>query len=139
MIVLCTAELVETIVDAQDGDLLRELNKHPLVAEQLASSALSQAAYVQRLEPGVMGLGGPVGRPITNAASRALYEWAPKVAGWRYPSRLDPDETCWALYGDRVRIRDSEAMPLSPDDPAHRTAVRSAAAYLEVDLPPNWA
>lgn len=138
---LVVLQLVEqvTVVDALDGELLRELNKHPLVAEQLAVSALSRDGYVQRLESGVMGLGGPTGRPITNAASRAVHEWLADVVGWRYPSRLDPAEVCWALYADRVPNRPLRTTPLSPGDPLHRAAVQSAANYLEVALPPDWA
>jgi len=128
-----------TIVDALDGELLRDLDKHPLVAERLAVSELSREGYVQRLESGVMGLGGPVGRPITNAASRAVYEWLPEVIGWRYPSRLDPAEVCWALYANRVPVHPLPATPLSPEDPLHRAAVQSAANYLEVALPFHWA
>lgn len=53
------------VATATDGPLLRELGKHPLVAEQLTGSPLSGPTYQQRLEPGVMGLSGPVGRAIT--------------------------------------------------------------------------
>ena len=126
------------LVDAGDGELLRELDKHPLVAEQLARSPLSSGSYRQRLEPGMFGLGGPVGRPITNAASRALYELAPGATGWRYASRLDASEECWALYADRVHIIHDPPRSLDPADPLHRAAARSAAAYLEVALPDAW-
>lgn len=127
------------LVDATDGDLLRELDKHPLVINQLAKSPLSPGSYRQRLEPGVMGLGGPIGRAITSAASRALYEVAPGATGWRYPSRLDASEECWALYADRVRVSYDPPQPLNRADPLHRAAVRAAAAYLEVPLPDSWS
>jgi len=79
-----------------------------------------------------------VGRAITNAVSRALYEWAPAATGWCYRSRLDTEEECWAFYADRVTVRYDPPLQLNPADPLQRAAVRSAAAYLEVPLPEDW-
>ena len=120
------------------GALLRELNKHPLVIQVLAGSPLSGPTYQQHLEPGVMGLAGPVGRTITNAASRALYEWVPAATGWCYCSRLDSEEECWAFYADRVSVRYDPPQRLNSADSLQRAAARSAAAYLEVPLPEGW-
>ena len=71
---------------------------------------LSDAALIR--------LGGDVGRPITQAVSRALYELHPEVDGIAYWSGIDPSERCWAIYGHvpvDVSITDLSAEnPLAP-------------------------
>ena len=44
-----------------------------------------------------------------------------------------------ALYADRVTVRHDPPQHLNPADPLTRAAVRSAATYLEIPLPPDWA
>jgi hypothetical protein len=51
------------------------------------------------LDTALIRLGGDVGRPITQAVSRALYELHPEVDGIAYWSRIGPSERCWAIYG----------------------------------------
>ena len=67
------------LVDIHDPTLLRDLDKHPLVRAALQASGLGSTADPR--PPGRSRRptsGGPVGRPITQALSRALREWHPR-------------------------------------------------------------
>lgn len=77
-----------------------------------------------------------MGRPITQAVSRAVYEWVPGVDGIGYWSRLDPVERCWVIY-DHVPVTVT-VTPLDPGRTDHRAAVRAVAARFEIALPPDW-
>jgi hypothetical protein len=85
-------------VDLDDPPTLDHLDKHPRVREALDNSGLGTALDPARLDAGIIRLGGPVGRPITQAVSRAVYEWARGVDGVGYWSRLDSAERCWGIY-----------------------------------------
>jgi hypothetical protein len=124
------------IVDVDAAESLVALDKHPGVRIALDQSGLGSSANPARLDSGVVRLPGPVGRPITQAVSRAVYEWYDGVHGLRYASRLDGTEICWGLYDSTPVTFTIE--PLSLDEPDHREAVRSVAALYEVALPEEW-
>jgi hypothetical protein len=69
-----------TLVDVHDPDLLRDMDKHPLVRAALEESGLGTALNPARLDQAVVRLGGPVGRPITQALSAAIRDWRPEIA-----------------------------------------------------------
>jgi hypothetical protein len=126
-----------TLIDIDQSELLVELDKHPLVRAALRQSPLSSADYEAHLDHAIIRLGGPVGRPITQAVSRALRDWFREIGGMAYTSRIDKQERCWAIYEEtRVRFRPSE--PLDVDNPEHRAAASYAARLLEIPLPPEW-
>lgn len=125
------------LVDIHDPVLLGEVAKHPLVQSALESSGLGTRRNPAMLDEGVVRLPGPVGRPITQAVSRAVHDWLPDAAGIAYRSRLDDDEWCWALWEDTPVV--IEAEPLDSDRRHHRHAVRHVASRLEINLPAEWA
>lgn len=128
---------VPVLVDVDAADSLVSLDKHPLVRQALDRSGLGSAVNPARLDTAVVRLPGRVGRPITQAVSRAVFEWGDGVHGMAYASRLDGAEQCWALY-DRTTVAFTVER-LSPDHPSHRDAVRSVASLFEIELPPTWA
>jgi hypothetical protein len=124
------------LVDVESTDLLDDLDKHPAVRAALEASGLGTPLDPARLDTAIIRLGGPIGRPITQAVSRAVYEWQAGVDGIGYRSRLDPTERCWAIY-DHVPVTVTVS-PLSADDPAIKNAVRAVAARFEILLPTIW-
>ena len=93
------------IVDIHDAELLVMLDKHPLVRAALdATPGLGTTLSPARLDEGIIRLSGPIGRPITQAVSRAVQEWLPDAGGLGYFSRLDDRERCWALR-ERTLVR----------------------------------
>ena len=127
---------VPMLVDIEQPALLDHLDKHPLVRAALDASGLGTTLDPARLDAAITRLGGPVGRPITQAVSRAVYDWVPGVDGIGYWSRLDSGERCWAIY-DHVPVSVTIAM-LDPTSGEHREAVRSVARRFEITLPPQW-
>lgn len=124
------------LVDIEQPALLDQLDKHPQVRTALDASGLGTPLNPARLDAAIIRLGGPVGRPITQAVSRAVYDWVPGVDGVGYWSRLDSGERCWAIY-DHVPVNVS-VTPLNRDNPEHRDAVRSVARRFEIALPVEW-
>ena len=124
------------LVDIEAADLLVDLDMHPLIREALDNSPLRDGPAPIHLDAGLIRLGGDVGRPITQAVSRALYELHPEVDGIAYWSRIDPSERCWAIYG-HVPV-DVSITDLSAENPIHRRAVQQVADLLRVPLPPPW-
>lgn len=124
------------LLDVHDPGLLHDLDKHPLVRAALEESGLGTPLNPARLDEGIVRLGGPLGRPVTQALGRAVREWLPDVAGLAYRSRLDDEEWCWAIWDDtRVEIR---IQPLDAAHRHHRRAVQHAAQLLEIATPPEW-
>ncbi|WP_375479371.1 RES domain-containing protein [uncultured Jatrophihabitans sp.] len=126
----------EPLIDVHDPQLLRDLDKHPLVRDALAESGLGTPLNPPRLDEGIVRLGGPHGRPVTQALSRAAREWLPDIAGLAYRSRLDDDEWCWAIW-DTTDVR-VDIEPLNPVQRHHRRAVQHAAHLLEIQTPEEW-
>lgn len=120
-----------------DAKLLVELDAHPAVQSILGASGLGTPDDPARLDEATIRLAGPVGRRITQAVSRALYEREPRPAGLAYRSRLDDAERCWALYGETL-VRFGPAAWLSVEDPSHIDAVRAVANLYELPLPAVW-
>jgi hypothetical protein len=125
------------LVDIETPATLDQLDKHPRVRAALDASGLGTPLDPARLDTAIIRLGGWVGRPITQAASRAVYDWLVGVDGIGYWSRLDPRERCWAIY-DHVPV-DVTVGPLDPNFDEHRDAVRAIAARFEIVLPRQWA
>lgn len=124
------------LLDVHDPALLRDLDKHPLIRAALEDSGLGTPLNPARIDEGIVRLGGPLGRPVTQALSRAVREWLPDVAGLAYRSRLDDEEWCWALWDDTdVDIR---VEPLDPAHRHHRRAVHHAARLLQIHIPADW-
>lgn len=124
------------LLDVHDPGLLRDLDKHPLVRAALENSGLGTPLSPARLDEGIVRLGGPLGRPVTQALSRAVREWLPDAAGLAYRSRLDDQEWCWAIWDDTdVEV---DVTPLDPAHRHHRRAVQHAASLLEIPIPDEW-
>ncbi len=124
------------LLDVEDANFLLALNKHPRVREALDASGLGTRLSPVHLDAALVRLGGPVGRPITQALARAARDWM-RCDGLAYWSRLDSTERCWALWDDTPVIVETE--PLDPTNHEHRSAVRSVANSFEIMLPSNWA
>lgn len=126
------------VLDVHDPQLLLRMDKHPQVRQALDASPLGTPTTPTHLDEGVIRISGPIGRPITRALSRAVYEWLPDAAGLAYQSRLDDAELCWALW-DHIPVDILTVGALTPAEPIHLHAVRASAALLEIDLPEPWA
>jgi hypothetical protein len=124
------------LVDIEQPELLDHLDKHPQVRTALDDSGLGTPLDLARLDASTIRLGGPIGRPITQAASRAVYERVAGVDGIGYWSRLDSSERCWAIY-DHVPVNVT-VTPLDPANPGHRDTVRSVSRRFEITLAPPW-
>ena len=127
---------VPLLVDIEQPALLDQLDKHPQVRAALDASGLGTPMDPARLDAGIIRLGGPIGRPITQAVSRAVYDWVPGADGIGYWSRLDSGERCWAIY-DHVPVSVTVSR-LDPADAGQREAVRLVAHRFEISLPPDW-
>lgn len=137
LVVRCMVDNREPLIDIDNSELLVELDKHPLVRAALQASPLGAETRRAHLDHAIIRLSGPVGRPITQAVSRAVRETYPFIRGLGYWSRIDDNERCWAVYQE-APVRFSESEQLHPDNPVHREAMRSAARLLQVNLPPEW-
>jgi hypothetical protein len=127
------------LVSVNDAALLADLNQHPQVRAALDIAA-KQGLCNKRaeLDGATIRLSGPIGRSITQAASRALYDHEPRPSGLAYRSRLDDEERCWALYGE-TKVIFPEPIPLSPDNQEHRSVARTVAHLYKLELPAEWA
>lgn len=131
-------ELDAEVLSVNDAKLLADLNHHPRVRAALEDFGLGSAQHPGELDGATVRLPGAIGRLITQAVSRALYDREPRPSALAYASRLNDDETCWAIYGHtRVRF-EPEPRLLDPVDDQHRDAVRSAAARYGLPLPDIW-
>jgi RES domain len=123
------------VIDIDDPNVLDQLDKHPAVRQALEESGLGTDLDPARLDAGVIRIGGPVGRPITQAVARAVLDWlrGDVIAYW---SRLDSSERCWAIY-DHVPVDVSEST-LNAGDPTIYAAVTDVAARFEIPLSEPW-
>lgn len=105
------------------------LGHHLTVRQALDASQLGSSDQPAQLDEATIRLGGPRGRPITQAVSRVVFEET-AAARIRYASRVDSDEECWAVF---------EATPLTfhrPEPVAlNDHELRDAADQLLVALP----
>lgn len=125
------------IVRINDAVVLGTLNRHPDVRAALDASGLGSSDEPAELDEGTIRLRGAVGRVITRAVSRAIYELPTHPGGVRYFSRLDDSQECWAIF-DRVTVRFDDPVSLSPAHGDHRRAVAYACEVLHLDVPPEW-
>lgn len=135
---VATCQLVEPaapFVSVNDAAELAALDRHPDVRAVLDTSPLSAPGKPAELDGAAIRLPGAIGRVITQAVSRAVYERDPQPAGIAYRSRLDDNERCFAIYGE-TPVRFDAPRSLSPAVDGH--AVRSAAKLYELALPPTW-
>lgn len=138
----CTLTAPEraVLLFVNDARLLAELNRHPRVRSALDAADLAPGPEPDKaeLDGATIRLPGWRGRAITQAVSRALYERDPKPAALAYRSRLDDEETCWAVY-DHTPLVFTAAVRLDPAVPDHRHAVQAAAELYALRLPTPWA
>lgn len=128
----------DSLIDVNDASVLARMDKHPLVRHAIANSGIETPLAPQHLDEALIRLGGPVGRKITQAVSRAVWEWEPECAGLTYASHHDDTERCYAIY-DRARSLDVlDLRPLDPTDAETRRAIASAARLFEIALPESW-
>ncbi|MCU7827419.1 hypothetical protein, partial [Kitasatospora sp. DSM 101779] len=95
------------------------------------------ADRVSALDGALIRLAGKVGRRITQAVSRAVYEQV-QYLGIVTNSRWDDRKRCWAVFGE-VEATVEEIEPLDPNNEEHRTAVAKAAALHGFPLPAEWS
>lgn len=125
-------------VDLNDVRAQHLLGQHPDVRHALSLVKEAGAHVAPELDEATIRLSGPLGRGVTQAVSRAIYDHHPRPDGVTYRSRLDDDERLWALYGFVSVTFDSEK-PLSPDDESHAEEVVSVAALWDLPLPAHWS
>lgn len=129
------------VVALNDSGLLVDLSHEPLVyvARVTVSRQLKpdDPNYLIPLDQGTIRLGDDIGRTLTQAVSRTLWERSPAPIGIAYKSRVDDDERCWAIYG-HARMEFPAEVALSPADSAHRQAVLSAAEATRLNPPERW-
>lgn len=122
-------------VDVMNERLLADLDR----TSKSVRKALRPLGGKQTLDRGTIQLGGDIGRGITQAVSRQLYEHPRTPAGISYISRFTENEECWAVFDDRVRVVFDAATPfMTPLDADHLEAVSAAATLLGLMLPPSW-
>lgn len=122
-------------VDVMNEKLLADLDR----TSKSVRKALRPLGGKQTLDRGTIQLGGDMGRRITQAVSRQLYEHPRTPAGISYISRFTENEECWSVFDDRVRVVfDIETPFITPLDSAHLEAVCAAATLLGLTLPPSW-
>lgn len=126
------------VLSVNDAKLLADLNNHPRVRAALEASGLGSSERPAELDGATVRLPGAVGRSITQALSRALYDREPRPAALAYASRLDDDETCWAVFGHTPVRFEPEPRLLDPRDAGHRHAVNAAADLYGLPLPDAW-
>jgi hypothetical protein len=126
-----------TLVDVNDPKLLVDLDAELRVRAVLGVSGLGTPEDPARLDEGTIRLKGPVGRRITQAVSRVLYERERRPAGLAYRSRLDDAERCWALYGE-TEVRFEASVALSAEDESQLEVVRAVATLYNLPLPTPW-
>jgi hypothetical protein len=77
-------------------------------------------------------------RDLTQPAARYVYEQTgddgrPRFAGIRYPSRLNLDWTCWAVFADRMVHQPlTQEATIDPYDPALLEAARLLRLSIEI-------
>lgn len=125
-------------VSIHDPRLQAELDTRDRVRSTLttppARSALGSNAH---LDEALVRLGGPLGRPITQACAREIYEAQPRVAGIHHLSRHDDDEPCWAIFHD-ANVDFPEIESLDPTLRPHREAVQRVLAMWGIAAPQAW-
>ncbi|WP_327349125.1 hypothetical protein [Streptomyces europaeiscabiei] len=129
-----------SFLDVSDPLVRFELGKHPRVREaiqafdELVGNPTDRSS---QLDGALIRLAGAVGRKITQAASRAVYEMVQYV-GIAYFSRWDDAKRCWAIWGD-VEVTVEDVQPLNPAISEHRDAVQKAARIHGLPLPSEWS
>lgn len=126
------------VMEVNDPALLGELDKHPLVRAAIRDSGLGTPLDPQHLDEALIRLSGPIGRRITQAVSRAIYEVHPEAEVVAYRSRHDDTETCYALYHRGSAWKNADVRRLTPAVADDRAAVRSVSSLFEIDLPDRW-
>jgi hypothetical protein len=124
------------LVDVEHAAILDALDAHPAVRAALEESELGTRQDPARLDAGIIRLGGQVGRPISQAVSRAIYETVGGVDGIGYWSRLDSTQRCWAIY-DHAPVRVAVST-LDAQVPEHRKTVQTVASRFGIRLPADW-
>jgi len=76
-------------------------------------------------------------RRLTQACARYIYEQvdeqdAPRFAGLRYPSRLNNQWECWAIFHDRIRHAPRFPESIFPDEPDLETVAAIYGLAIEV-------
>ena len=124
------------VLDIEDALLLDILDSDPIVRAALEQSGLGTDSDPVRLDAAIIRLGGPVGRPITQAVSLALHRSTPGLDAIAYWSRLDSTQRCWAIY-DHVPV-EVVVTPLNPANDSHHSAIGSVAIRFGIDVPSEW-
>lgn len=123
------------LLDVHDTALLRDLDKHPLVRTAPETSGLG-TPLPARLDEGLVRLGGLLGRPVTQARSRAVREWLPQVRRAGLPITARRRRMVLGNWDDTpVDVRTE---PLDAPHRHHRRRAVRAAQILEISLPPEW-
>ncbi len=142
-VVVATLPEPSVMIDAYATSTLADLDSHPAVRRVLDSPAAASLRGPEdrppRLDQTAIHLfDDHVGRPLTQAVSRVIYEAQPPCAGMGYRSRVDRDEECWALF-DRTPVEFAgPPEKLSSMGAPALKAVAEAAALLDVVVPPTW-
>lgn len=125
------------IVDVNDPNTLAWLDVHVAVQTLIVSGegidhiGVAHGAERPHLNQATILSASAFGRRVTQHCSLAV--WDADYEGVRYRSQHDIVEGCWAVF-DHVPVVFDAAVPLSPQDPAHRDAIESVAAMWTIPL-----
>ncbi len=128
----------DRVVDVNDPEMLATLDEHPAVRQAIKDSGLWGPGHPAHLDEAVIRHAGALGRTITQAVARAVWEWHANAQAIAYRSRHDDEERCFALFDDRGSWEVLATEDLSPDIADHREAVRAVAALFRIELPERW-
>jgi hypothetical protein len=143
-IVRITIDYSLPFFDAWDPTRWATLERRPRVRTALdqltkAVRALDPtAAPYDRLTIATITLSGDLGRPVTQAISREVWETNPRPSGLRYFSQFEPAEECWAVF-DSTPVAFGPTMSLDPFDADHAAAVCGAAELHKLRVPAPWS
>lgn len=102
-------------VDVNDPRVQHALGQHPDVRHALGLVKEAGGHVAPELDEATIRLSGSLGRGVTQAVARAIYDGHPRPDGLTYRSRLDDAERLWAIYGFVEVTFESDRL-LSPDD-----------------------
>lgn len=142
-LVRATAPEFAAFVDVDHPRALALLNRRTRVRQALSLPAAIKALGTNAtLDQATIKLAGPVGRPITQAVSREIYEAHSSASrdyvGIAYTTRFDRSEPCWAVFDDHVALDWDSVSLLNVLDPTHLQPINDVAQLYDLELPPNW-
>lgn len=117
---------------------MHALGQHPDVRHALGLVKEAGAHVAPELDEATIRLSGTLGRGVTQAVPRAIYDEHPRPDGVAYRCRLDDQERRWAVFGF-VDVTFVDDRVLSPSDGRHVAALSSVVDLWGLPLPQSGA